>query len=275
MRRRRASTSAGADPSASSPARTRPTSAILGGRAAVAARVEDVRHPAGAQAARALLAERPDDRLGQVALAGPVGAHDDVDAGAQLERGLVGERLEARAARGGSASGVRPVSRGEGLGGGGLLGRLLGGPAAPADHARRPPAHAAGEDAALGRALLARRARRRPARRGGRLAPGGPSWGRGIPERRRRAPARRPRAPPRASRSAPRSSHAAPMTASASAARTVDALGEPLGGLAAPGRGGGDERLGQRRRRWRRRRRSRGRPPPGASRRDRPRRPSG
>ena len=68
---------------------------VLGGGAAVAAGVQDVGHAAGAQAARALLAERPDHRLGQVALPRPVRAHDDVDAGAHLERDRVGERLEA------------------------------------------------------------------------------------------------------------------------------------------------------------------------------------
>ena len=82
-----------------------------GGRAAGAARVEDVRHPAGPQAPRALLAERPDDRLGQVALAGPVGTHDDVHAGAQLQRCLIGERLEAPQRETAQHQASDPVSR--------------------------------------------------------------------------------------------------------------------------------------------------------------------
>ena len=66
-----------------------------GGRPARAARVEDVRHPPGPEAARALLAERPRHGLGEVALSGAVGPHDDVHARSQLQRGLVGERLES------------------------------------------------------------------------------------------------------------------------------------------------------------------------------------
>ncbi len=60
-----------------------------------APRVEDVGHAARPQAAGALLAERPHDGLGEVALAGPVRADDDVDARPELEVGGVGERLEA------------------------------------------------------------------------------------------------------------------------------------------------------------------------------------
>ena len=50
---------------------------------------------AAAQRPRALRAEHPRDRVDDVRLARPVRADDDADAGLELERGLVGEGLEA------------------------------------------------------------------------------------------------------------------------------------------------------------------------------------
>ena len=52
---------------------------------------DDVGHLAAAQRARALLAERPADRVDQVGLARPVGADDHGHAGDELEDGLVRE----------------------------------------------------------------------------------------------------------------------------------------------------------------------------------------
>ena len=82
-----------------------------GGRPARAARVEDVRHPPGPQAARALLAERPRHGLGEVALPGAVGPHDDVHARSQLQRGLIGERLESAQREAAQHSAPDPLSR--------------------------------------------------------------------------------------------------------------------------------------------------------------------
>ena len=56
---------------------------------------DDVVHLAAAQRPRALRAEHPRDRVDEVRLARAVRADDDADARLELERGLVGERLEA------------------------------------------------------------------------------------------------------------------------------------------------------------------------------------
>ena len=63
--------------------------------APVAAGEDDVLHGRAADGSGTLLAERPDDRVGQVALAAPVGPDDHADAGLEEELGLLGERLEA------------------------------------------------------------------------------------------------------------------------------------------------------------------------------------
>ena len=65
------------------------------GAAAVAAGEDDVLHGRAAHGGGALLAERPDDGVGEVALAAAVGADDDADAGLEEQLGLLGERLEA------------------------------------------------------------------------------------------------------------------------------------------------------------------------------------
>jgi hypothetical protein len=56
---------------------------------------DHVLHRAAAQRARRLGAEDPREGVGDVGLAGPVGADDDVHAGLELEHRGVGERLEA------------------------------------------------------------------------------------------------------------------------------------------------------------------------------------
>ena len=69
----------------------------LGGAAladALAAGGDHVLHRGAADRARALLAERPEDGVGDVALAGAVGADDHADAGRELEAHPLGERLE-------------------------------------------------------------------------------------------------------------------------------------------------------------------------------------
>ena len=65
------------------------------GRAVAGAGEDDVLLLAGAEEAQALLAEHPADGIGDVALAGAVGADDGGDAGAELEGGLRGEALES------------------------------------------------------------------------------------------------------------------------------------------------------------------------------------
>ena len=69
------------------------------GAAPVAAGEDDVLHGRAADGGGALLAERPDDGVGEVALAAPVGADDHADAGLEEELGLLGERLEALEAK--------------------------------------------------------------------------------------------------------------------------------------------------------------------------------
>ena len=56
---------------------------------------DDVFRPFAPQGARALLAERPADRVGQIALAAPVRADQRGDSGIEVERDPVGEALEA------------------------------------------------------------------------------------------------------------------------------------------------------------------------------------
>ena len=56
---------------------------------------DDVGHVPAAEGARALLSERPADRIHQVRLARPVGTDDHADARDELQDGLVRERLEA------------------------------------------------------------------------------------------------------------------------------------------------------------------------------------
>ncbi len=55
---------------------------------------DHVLHRGAADRSRALLAERPEDGVGDVALAGAVGADDHADAGRELEVHPLGERLE-------------------------------------------------------------------------------------------------------------------------------------------------------------------------------------
>ena len=55
------------------------------GRAPLAPREHHLGHPCRPQPGRALLAHRPDDRFGEVALTGPVGPDDHVDARSELE----------------------------------------------------------------------------------------------------------------------------------------------------------------------------------------------
>ena len=62
---------------------------------AVAARVDHVLHRLAADAQRALLAERPEDGVGGVALAGAVGADDHADARREDELGALGKGFEA------------------------------------------------------------------------------------------------------------------------------------------------------------------------------------
>ena len=64
-------------------------------RALVAAGEDDVLGLAGAEGAAGVLAEDPAEGVGDVRLAGAVGADDAGDAGAELELRLVGEALEA------------------------------------------------------------------------------------------------------------------------------------------------------------------------------------
>ena len=64
---------------------------LTAGRAAE----DDVLHRLAAHRSRRLLAERPQHRVGDVGLPGPVGADDDAHARPELELGPVGERLEA------------------------------------------------------------------------------------------------------------------------------------------------------------------------------------
>src|SRR6187549_1529508 len=69
----------------------------LGGAAladALAAGRDHVLHRGAADRAGALLAERPEHRVGDVALAGAVGADDDADARRELQARALGERLE-------------------------------------------------------------------------------------------------------------------------------------------------------------------------------------
>ncbi len=72
-------------------ARPRPLRRLAAGRAAE----DHVLHRLTADRDRRLLAERPQHRVGDVGLAGAVGSDDHADAGAELEPGAVGERLEA------------------------------------------------------------------------------------------------------------------------------------------------------------------------------------
>ena len=65
------------------------------GGAIAGAGEDDVLLLAGAKEAQALLTEHPADGIGDVALAGAVGADDGGDAGAELEGGLLRETLEA------------------------------------------------------------------------------------------------------------------------------------------------------------------------------------
>ena len=63
-------------------------------RLAVAAREDHVLHRLAADGQRALLAHRPEDRVGDVGLAAAVGPDDDADARRKLQPGALGERLE-------------------------------------------------------------------------------------------------------------------------------------------------------------------------------------
>src|SRR5690606_10852043 len=67
------------------------------GLAALRALEDDVGHLVAAQAARALVAQHPLERVDHVGLAAPVRADDAGEAGVELQLGAVGERLEAAA----------------------------------------------------------------------------------------------------------------------------------------------------------------------------------
>ena len=72
------------------------------------AREDDVLHGLAAQHLGALLAEDPQDGVGDVGLARPVGAHDDREARVEDHLGLVGERLEALEGEGLEVHGAGP-----------------------------------------------------------------------------------------------------------------------------------------------------------------------
>ena len=84
-----------------------------------AAGVDHVLHRLAADAQRALLAERPEDRVGDVRLAAAVRADDHADARRKLELGALGEGLEAldgdRAEMHACAGSLKPRVRSDGI----------------------------------------------------------------------------------------------------------------------------------------------------------------
>ena len=145
-----------------------------GGRACRRAGEDDVLRAARAQRS-ALLAERPAQRVGEVALAAAVGPDDGADARPELDQRRLGERLEADQAQsrsGAARSPCRPASRHR-LGASPSAGRSSATAAASVSASRR-----------LRPSRVPRRARRaRPRRRSG-CSCSGPS---ALTTRRRRA----------------------------------------------------------------------------------------
>jgi hypothetical protein len=64
------------------------------GRPAWTSGEDDVGHLSASHCARSLFPKHPGDGIGDVRLAGSIGAHDHADARRELERGPIGERLE-------------------------------------------------------------------------------------------------------------------------------------------------------------------------------------